>query len=157
MKGAESIQQNENQTVDISKDTISFLIFSVNNHRLGIEISLVQEIVRDTKVHFLPFVPSYIEGLINYSGKPYTVVNPVVLEKNPHGPLIEISSPTFLLFKREDDHFCLHISMVEIFYEVQKEDLEDEDWEDEIEYRGEKIPLIKPDEIEELLKHDLGA
>lgn len=143
------VQKNE-------KDTVSFLIFSVNEHRLAIEISLVQEIVRDYKVHFLPFVPEYIEGVINYAGKPYTIVNPCVLDEIKEDSFVEINNPTFLLFKRDDDQFGLHISMVEIFYEVLKEDLEDEDWENEITYKGRQIPLLKPDKIEERLLRDLG-
>ena len=150
------ISSEEIEAKILDKDTISFLIFSVNNKKLAIDISLVQEIVRDSKVHFLPFVPEYIEGIINYAGKPYTVVNPVVLNDDDDKTLVDVDNPTFLLFKRDDDQFCLHISMVEVFYEVLKEDLEDEDWENEITYKGKQIPLLKPDKIEERLRRDLG-
>ena len=150
------ISSEEIEAKILDKDTISFLIFSVNNKKLAIDISLVQEIVRDSKVHFLPFVPEYIEGIINYAGKPYTVVNPVVLNDDDDKTLVDVDNPTFLLFKRDDDQFCLHISMVEVFYEVLKEDLEDEDWENEITYKGKQIPLLKPDKIEERWRRDLG-
>ena len=152
-----AVIQNEEDGAQVpDKDTVSFLIFSVNTNRFAIDISLVQEIVRDSKVHFLPFVPEYIEGVINYAGKPYTVVNPVVLNDDDEASLVDVDSPTFLLFKRDDDQFCLHVSMVEVFYEVLKEDLEEEDWENEITYKGRQIPLLKPDKIEERLRRDLG-
>ena len=138
------------------KDAVSFLIFSVEKKIYAIDTSQVQEIVHDAKVHPLPFVPYYIEGIINYGGKPCTAINPSLVEGEAKN--MKLEGNTFLVFKRTDDVFSLHISAIEIFYEVLREDLdEDQDWESAITYRGSNVELFDPDIIADQLKKDLGA
>lgn len=68
----------------------------------------VLEIIRDVSVYRLPFMPPYIEGVLNRRGDPFTVVNPLALigVENTTPP----SEPLFLILKRVDDQLSLHIS-----------------------------------------------
>jgi len=43
----------------------SYLIFSVQKTLYSIKTSNVQEIMHSAKIHPLPFVPEYIEGVVN--------------------------------------------------------------------------------------------
>lgn len=140
------------------ENTVSFLIFSVNKRFYAIDISLVQEIAQNAKVHPLPFVPFYIEGVINCSGTAYVAVNPIVLFPNKEQKEdINIETQNFLIFKRNDDQFCMHISAIEIFYEVQEEDLEDVVQDGWLIYKDRKIKIFNPDDIENRLLKDLSA
>ncbi len=132
-------------------DTTTFLIFSVNGVRYAINTNIVQEIMQDTKVHYLPFVPSYIEGIINCHGRPYTVINSLIMF-NEIVQSTNIEEKTFLVFKRDDDQFCLHISNIDLFYEAEEDDIS----ETSIAYKNDEVPLLNTDMIEERLIKDLG-
>lgn len=144
-------------TADIdNRDTVSFLIFSVNSRFYAIDTDLVQEIAQNAKVHHLPFVPSYIEGVINASGTAYVAINPIILfpqKDKDEDPLIQ--KQNFLIFRREDDQFCIQISAIEIFYEVLVEDLKDLVQDDWLLYKNRKIKIFNPDDIENRLLKDL--
>ena len=60
------------ETVD---ENLTYLIFSVGKESFAIKTLLVQEIMHSAKIHPLPFVPDYIEGVVNCHGVPFTVVN----------------------------------------------------------------------------------
>lgn len=146
-------------TADIdNRDTISFLIFSVNSRFYAINTDLVQEIAQNAKVHPLPFVPAHIEGVINAGGTAYVAVNPILLF--PQKDIKEdpvISKQNFLIFRRDDDQFCMHISSIEIFYEVLSEDLKDIVQDDLLLYKNRKIKILNPDDIENRLLKDLAV
>ena len=85
----------------------SYLIFTIHKRLYAIKNTNVQEIMHSAKIHPLPFVPDYIEGMVNCRGLPYTVVNLLKMEKEED---CEIPEPTVLVFRREDDQISLHIS-----------------------------------------------
>lgn len=126
----------------------SYLIFSVQKRLYSIKTSNVQEIMHSAKIHPLPFVPDYIEGVVNCRGVAYTVVNLLKLEQEEN---IEMDNCPVLVFRREDDQFALHISSIELFFEPEKEDI----MADGIKYKSKLIPFFDADSIETALRRDL--
>ena len=126
----------------------SYLIFSIHKRLYAIKNTNVQEIMHSAKIHPLPFVPNYIEGMVNCRGVPYTVVN---LLKMEHKEDCEIKEMTVLVFRRDDDQFALHISSIELFFEPEAEDILPEG----IKYKTRIIPYFDVDLIESTLCQDL--
>lgn len=126
----------------------SYLIFTIHKRLYAIKNTNVQEIMHSAKIHPLPFVPDYIEGMVNCRGLPYTVVNLLKIEKEEN---CEITEPTVLVFRRDDDQFALHISGIELFFEPEAEDITAEG----IKYKSRIIPFFDIDAIENTLCQDL--
>ena len=104
--------------------------------------------MHSAKIHPLPFVPDYIEGMVNCRGLPFTVVNFLKIQKEED---CEIKEKTVLVFRRDDDQFALHISTIELFFEPETEDI----LQDGIRYKSRTIPYFDIDFIETTLCHDL--
>lgn len=130
----------------------SYLIFSVHKQRYALKSNFIQEIMYDSKIHSIPFTPDYIEGVLNCRGTPYTVINILKMEREEEEDP-EINEKVFLLFKRDDDQFCIHISNIEVFFEPEEEDI----FKDKIKYKLKYIPLFDADKIEITMLRDLGA
>ena len=126
----------------------SYLIFTIHRRLYAIKNTNVQEIMHSAKIHQLPFVPDYIEGIVNCRGLPYTVVNLLKMENQED---CEILEPTVLVFRRDDDQFALHISGIELFFEPEDEDISPEG----IKYKGHVIPFFDIDLMETTLCQDL--
>ena len=131
-----------------SKDN-SYLVFSIHSNRFAYKSSNIQEIMYDAKIHKIPFAPEYIEGVLNCRGTPYTVVNTLKMNNEENA---EIQEKIFLLFKRDDDQFCIHLSNIDVFFEVEEDDV----LEDGVKYKQKLIPLFNSDSVEERLCKDLG-
>ncbi|MBQ2530534.1 MAG: chemotaxis protein CheW [Treponema sp.] len=142
------VQEKNSQTVDVNAS--SYLVFSIASRKFAFKSTLIQEIMYGAKIHKLPFVPDYIEGVLNCRGNPYTVINPLKLDNEPDS---EISESVFLLFKRKDDHFCIHISNIEVFFEPEIEDV----FEDKVKYKQKMIPLFDADRLETAMIRDLSS
>ncbi len=125
-----------------------FLVFSVKKALYAIKTSSVKEIMHSAKIHPLPFVPDYIEGIVNCRGVPYTVVNYAKMINDGEN---EIEGRTVLVFKREDDQFALHISNIEMFFEPEENDVR----ADGIRYKMNLIPFFDADGVEKRLLEDL--
>ena len=128
----------------------SYLIFSIHSQRYALKSSLIQEILYDSKIHFIPFTPDYIEGVLNCRGTPYTVINILKMNKEDDS---DITEKVFLLFNRKDDNFCIHISNIEVFFEPEEDDV----FDDKIKYKLKYIPLFDADIIEKNICKDLGT
>ncbi len=126
----------------------NYLIFSVQKQFYSINTANVQEIMHSAKIHPLPFVPQYIEGVVNCRGIPYTVVNLLKMENNEN---TDMTNRPVLVFRRDDDQFALLISSIELFFEPEKEDV----LADGIRYKSKLIPFFDADSIEETLRRDL--
>lgn len=126
----------------------SYLIFSIKNTKWALPSSSVQEIVHAAKIHPLPFVPEYVEGVVNCRGLPYTVVNTVAMEGEDNAT---ISGTMVLVLKRDDDQLAIHISDIDLFFEPEEEDLR----ADGVRYKKQIIPLFDADAVEEQLVKDL--
>lgn len=127
----------------------SYLIFSIKEQRYAFRSSLIQEIIYGAKIHTIPFTPDYIEGVLNCRGNPFTVINTLKMNKDENS---EINEKVFLLFKREDDNFCIHLSNIEVFFEPEEDDI----LEDKVKYKFKYIPIFDPDSLEQKLCEDLG-
>ena len=134
-------------------ENVTFLIFAINGIHYAIENTKVQEIIQNAKIYHLPFVPAYIEGVINCHGTPYTAVNPVLLF-DLEGEKV-IPNGTFLVFKRDDDQFAMHISSIDMFFEVEEEDVDVDN--NTIRYKNMNVPVFDANLIEDRLLQDLGA
>ncbi|MCR5286178.1 MAG: chemotaxis protein CheW [Treponema sp.] len=153
MQQVNSVQQEEIRKL-FEGNSGSFLIFSINGHRYAYKSSLVKEIMYGAKVHELPFVPDYIEGVLNCRGNPYTVINTLKMDaqNSENQESTEIKENVFLLFKREDDQLSIHISNIENFFEPEEEDI----LEDKVKYKMKYISLFDSDRVESILCKDLG-
>ena len=95
------------------REKITWLVFSILGRKYAIKSSAVDEIIRDVKIYKLPFLPSYVEGVMNRRGEPFTVLNPVPIIEEGNDATID--SSLFLVFKRSDDKLSLHISDILFF------------------------------------------
>lgn len=152
--------QKEEEKVEV-KNKITWLIFSINEKKYAIKSSEVHEIIRDLTVYKLPFLPSYIEGVINRRGDPFTVINPLSIIDNPEAPAP--STPLFLILKRTDDQLSIHISDIISFYNIEEDDVHmipngDNEglYLGTIDYNKEEIPALNSDAFEILLRKDFG-
>ncbi len=153
---------NTTEEAQEEKATTIWLIFSIAQKRYAMRSSEVLEIIRDVAVYKLPFMPAYIEGVINRRGDPFTVINPLSIfgatdSKPPEEPL-------FLILKRDDDQLSVHISDILQFTEMPESDLnmipnngEEGFFFGTLPYGNEEVPVINPDAFELLIRKDLGS
>ncbi len=151
---------DEVKVEDHSKTT--WMIFEICSKRYAIKAEEIHEIIKDVAVYPLPFLPSYIEGVINRRGDPFTVINPLsIIEESGEG----VSDQSlFLILKREDDQLSIHISDIISFHQTETSDIhlipnnDDEGvFSGTIDYENEEIPVFNTDAFELLLKKDLGS
>lgn len=127
----------------------SYLVFSIKHKHFALKSTNIQEIIYGAKIHNIPFAPEYIEGVLNCRGNPYTVVNTLKMDMEED---CVIDEKIFLLFKREDDNFCIHISNIEVFFEPEEDDI----FPDKVKYKFKFVPIFDADRVEERLCSDLG-
>ncbi|BDC94972.1 chemotaxis protein CheW [Treponema saccharophilum] len=159
----EKIGENDVKVeVEDEKRMTTWLVFAISGKKYAVRSADVLEIIRDVSVYRLPFMPPYIEGVLNRRGDPFTVVNPLALigVENTTPP----SEPLFLILKRVDDQLSLHISDILFFTEVEDSDLnlipgggEDGFFLGTFGYGGEEIPALNPNSFENLIRKDLGS
>ncbi|WP_191018053.1 chemotaxis protein CheW [Treponema zioleckii] len=137
-----------NEVCEVPEENLTYLIFSVGETFFAIKTLLVKEIMHSAKIHPLPFVPEYIEGVVNCHGTPFTVVNTLKMAGEEKS---EIKGGTVLVFKRKDDNFGIHISNIEMFFEPEEQDIR----VDGIRYKTKIIPFFDSESIEERMKEDL--
>lgn len=145
------------------KNLITWLIFSIKDEKYALASADVLEIIRDVEVYQLPFLPAYIEGVINRRGDPFTVINPLIVLGKSDNECPE--NPLFVVLKRNDDQVCLHISDILFFHETDELDLhmipsandEESFYRGTIDYHHTTIPVLSSDAFELLLRKDLGS
>ena len=154
----------EEETVVVAeKHMTTWLIFSISEKKYAVRSSDVFEIISDLSVYKLPFMPAYVEGLLNRRGDPFTVINPnPIFGDDPNAPPPE--KPLFMIFKREDDQLSLHISDILLFTEIDDEDLklipnanEESYFLGTVLYDGEDIAVLNPTALELLVRKDCGS
>ena len=144
------------------KAMTTWLIFLISEKKYAVRSSDVVEIISDLAVYKLPFMPEYIEGLLNRRGDPFTVINP-----NPLFSDGEKKEPPekslFMIFKTEDDQLSLHISDILLFTEIDDSQLNlIPDVSDEsfflgtVSYNTEEIAVLNPNAFELLVRKDCG-
>lgn len=143
----QKLQDNEEQLKKINalyEGDSSYLIFSIKKHRYALPGSQILQIVNAQKVRALPFVPVFVEGILNIHGTPYAAVNTLKMDEEPDN---EIPGSAYIILKRDDDHFSIHVSNIELFCEPEKEEI----FLDKIRYKQKFIPLFDCDRVEKKL------
>jgi len=155
-------EKKDSPEVIVEKKMVTWLIFSIGEKKYAVKSGDVLEIIRDLSVYKLPFMPSYIEGVLNRRGDPFTVINPrpLIGDKDLTPP----SVPLFLIFKRNDDQLSIHISDILFFAEMEEDALNQIPEKNEegfylgtITTNGEEIPVLNPNAFELLIRKDLGS
>ncbi len=111
--------ENDRQTEVVEeKKLTTWLIILIGKKKYAVRSNDVLEIIRDVSVYKLPFMPSYIEGVLNRRGDPFTVINPLALigEEETYPP----EEPLFLILKRDDDQLSIHISDILFFTDMEE-------------------------------------
>ena len=99
------------------ESTKTWLVFTAGEKKYALLSSEVREILRDVPVFPLPFVPEYVNGILNRYGEPYAVIDPLpILGENPQ------DSKLFLVLYGES-HICFKITDVIEFFTTQDTDL----------------------------------
>lgn len=96
---------------------ITYLIFATNGRFLAFPSNAVKEILKGNEVFPVPFVPPYINGILNRYGDPYAVID--------IAPLIGETEQKTSLFAvlNDESHSCLKITDVKEFYNVTENEI----------------------------------
>lgn len=165
LKSIENTAQKKDsaaQQVAAEEVKITWLIFLINGVKYALPSFNVKEIIHDMNVYQIPFVPNYIEGLINVRGEPYTVIEPCVLLEVEKKDTKQGHS-LFIILNILGDRICLRIEDVLNFYELPESGLrilkhsdnESFIFKGTINFNGEEIPVIEINAFEMILKKDL--
>ena len=88
----------------------TWLIFTAGKDTFALAPEEVREIVRNTEIYPLPFVPPYIKGVLNRHGDPYAVIDISLFLGQE-----ELSENLFLILNN-DNNIALRISEIKEFY-----------------------------------------
>ena len=94
-----------------------WLIFTIGEKRFAIPAENVKEILRDATVFPLPFVPPYVDGVLNRYGDPYVVINPAALE------CYEAPQSKLFIVLNDESHSCFRITDVKDFFTATEKDV----------------------------------
>ena len=179
-------KKTEEQVESVAEETVMWLVFAIGNEPFAIPSSEVGEIIRDVTVYPLPFLPAYVDGVINRRGDPCAVINPVTLldrqpaetkedDETEEEDNIQVVSrkkniakepvSLFLVLNRDDDQLCLRITDILFFHESRKTDVhmlvtensENNFYSGTVEYNHKEIPVINAAAFEQRLRNDLGS
>ncbi|MCR5063136.1 MAG: chemotaxis protein CheW [Treponema sp.] len=100
----------------------TWLIFTIGDQTDGknlyaIPAGCVKEILRNATVFPLPFVPPYVNGVLNRYGDPYVVIDPAVLEGK------EAQKSFLFIVINDESHTCLRITDVKDFFTATENDI----------------------------------
>lgn len=100
----------------------TWLIFTIGNQADGknlyaIPAGCVKEILRNATVFPLPFVPPYVNGVLNRYGDPYVVIDSAVLEGK------ESQNSFLFIVINDESHTCLRITDVKDFFTASEKDI----------------------------------
>lgn len=121
-----------------------FLIFRLDELKLAIEAQLIREIVLDSQIFNVPFLPAYILGVLNRHGEPFTVIDLNVLFKQSF-----LEACTFLMLSDKSNPACFLINEVLEIIKVPESAISNvsEKSADNVFFKG----LLKTEKDEEVL------
>ena len=157
-----SRNDSENESAqEVSMTT--WLIFLISGKKYAVRSCDVVEIISDLSVYKLPFMPKYVEGVLNRRGDPFTVINPNPIFEDQ----AEAEPPRkslFMIFKQDDDQISLHISDILLFTRIEDTNLkiipdatEESFFLGTVGFDGEEIPVLNPNAFEYKLRKDCGS
>ena len=116
----ETLKSNNNlaNNIESGKRFLKFVIFNIDEKTYALPGTIVQEIVLDLPIYYLPFVPPYIRGLINRHGQPYTVIDiKTLFEKK------ELDGRQFIIIRNDDEKISLIISEISKIINIDEVDV----------------------------------
>lgn len=140
-----------------------WLIFTIGNQADGknlyaIPADSVKEILRDATVFPLPFVPPYVNGVLNRYGDPYVVIDSAVLEGK------EAQQSMLFIVLNDESHTCLRITDVRDFFTVSEKDVihfSEEElsdyYEGTLKVKNQEVFVLKVQAIIEKVKKEIAA
>ena len=115
----ENQENNETQgNSPESKELKTWLAFKLQDGTYAIDSGGVREVLRNNEVFPMPFIPSYIKGVLNFYGKPYAVVDFMMLQN-----MQKTNTQLFLVLNNSAD-IALQIDDIIDFY--TSEDVEEQ-------------------------------
>ncbi|MCR4735865.1 MAG: chemotaxis protein CheW [Treponema sp.] len=116
---SDSHKENNEHKVE---EKSTWLIFTIGNQAeskklYAIPAGSVKEILRNASIFPLPFVPSYVNGLLNRYGDPYLVVDPSFIEG------MEAQKSFLFIVINDESHTCLRITDVKDFFTAKEDDV----------------------------------
>jgi len=156
----ESEKKGDAKEVAEEENMIKFLIFRIADHKYALYAEDVREIVIDSPLFYVPFVPPYIRGFINRHGEPYTVFDLHVLFEQE-----KLDSSTYLILNNNQDQVSFIISdVVEItnmgensIHPITSQDSTEIYFAESIAMDSEQIALVNIPSIMEKLKNDIES
>lgn len=153
--------KHENIVSDVevqSKKLDKFVIFLIDDKEYCFPQEIVQEIIIDSEVYYLPFVPGYIRGLINRQGEPYTVVDLKILMGDQ-----ALNANKFIIIRSKTDKLSFIITDILKIIPVEKDNInviQDQNDADNyflniITMDDKKIPVIDYHKIVKRIKNDI--
>jgi purine-binding chemotaxis protein CheW len=141
---------------DESEVSKTWLVSLAGEKKYALLASDVREILRDVPVFPLPFVPEYINGILNRYGEPYAVIDPlpVLGEKSQESKLF--------IVLHDESHMCLKISEVLEFYTTQESDLKffsasesGKYYVGSFSYEDGEVLILNPESFVEVVENDI--
>lgn len=152
IKKTEPVSDKEKSSTNKKLD---WLIFSVNTKLFALPSSKVKEILRDSQVFTVPFVPSYISGILNRYGDPYCVVDPAVLIGD------SAQNTSLFIVVNDATHTCIRITDVKEFFAAPESDIRkftdleiSEYYEGTLKHKDDQIFVLNTDAILEKMDID---
>lgn len=140
-----------------------WLIFTIGNQTDGknlyaIPADSVKEILRDATVFPLPFVPPYVNGVLNRYGDPYVVIDSAVLEGK------EAQQSMLFIVLNDESHTCLRITDVRDFFTASEKDVVhfteaelSDYYEGTLKVNGQEVYVLKVQAIIEKVGKEIAA
>ncbi len=149
--------QKESETVSTEESVVTWLVFMAGKDIFALESQEIREIMRNTEIFPLPFVPSYVKGVLNRHGDPYAVIDiEKFLKQN------EISENLFLILS-DDSSVAFRISEIKEFHTAEKDDLKklsdtvkDDFFTGVLDYKGITAPVLNINGIINKIREELG-
>ena len=133
-----------------------YLVFQIEQKFYAFLSSLVKEVIIDSEIFFLPFVPPYIRGLLNRHGEPYTVIDlKMILEKE------SFRAQKFLILNLSRDHLAISITDIVEILEINSDQIhrlsssETEYFSCSFTMNEEEVPVLDLKHILKRLENDL--
>ncbi len=154
----ESVDKDLETVSNTENESQNFLVFNMNAETYAIQTSFTREIMRDLAVYPLPFVPAYVNGVLNRHGDPYTVIDPMILlGKEPQ------NNSLFLVLNFDTEQLCLRISDVIEFLPIKANEIKKFSnhisvtyFEGTITWKEKEIPILNTRSFIDKLRLDLN-
>ncbi len=156
----ESLKSNQSsppEDVDV-KTGEKFVIVLIGEKKFALPELIVQEIIIENEIHYLPFTPHYIRGLINRQGEPYSVVDLQILFSSQM-----LEAKKFVILRNSVDKMSFIISDILKIVFINSNDIhfikdqndKDAYFHSSITHENDEIPVVDVQKIVKRIQDDL--